>query len=472
MNQSELERQLRTELQGSSNWRERVQGGARQTPQPAPSWPTLNPLALYGLAGDTVKTIDLYTEADPVAVLVTFLIFFGSVIGRKAHVKVEFTHHYLNLFASLVGDSSKGRKGVSRSTAHYIFSRVDSDWANDRNTSGLSSGEGLIHAVRDQTIQSQPIKKDGRVIEYQDVITDQGVSDKRLNVTEEELSQALKMMAREGNILSATIRQAWDSGDLHPLTKNNPIRATGAHISLLGHITKDELLRHLDETEKANGFANRFIWFLVKRSKVIPNPTGTPQENLNPIIERLKAAVFFAQGQGEIKRDSEAEAVWAEVYPKLSEGKPGMVGAVIARAEAQVVRLACIYALLDLSPVVKVCHLKAALALWDYAEASAILIFGDNMGDPVADRIITALKQRGGLSETEIYNLFDRHNSKAVGRALDLLFQAGRIEPETLGDTGGRPKVVWKLCEESELSEKRGLSSLSSLNSQPIEGKA
>lgn len=457
MNPTELERQLRSESQRAGNGQENGQSGAKESiPQTAPSRLTLNASALYGLAGDAVKTIEPYTEADPVAVLITFLISFGSVVGRTAYFLVEYTHHYLNLFASLVGESSKGRKGVSKSTVKYMFRQIDDEWTKDRNTSGLSSGEGLIYAVRDPITKSEPIKEHGRVIEYQDVITDQGVTDKRLFIVEEELSQALKVMAREGNILSATIRQAWDSGDLHPLTKHNPIRATGAHISILGHITKDELLRHLDETEKANGFANRFIWFLVQRSKIIPNPTGTPQEKLNPIVRRLSEAVAFARNQGEMKRNAEAEAVWAEVYPKLSEGKPGMVGAVIARAEAQVMRLACIYALLHLSPVVKTCHLEAALAVWDYAEASALSIFGDNMGDPIADRIITALKQRGRLSETEVHDLFDRHNSKAVSRALDLLFQAGRIESETLGDTGGRPKVIWKLREKSEESEKRG----------------
>lgn len=314
---------------------------------------------------------------------------------------------------------------------------------------------GLIYAVRDPIIESQSIKEHGRVIEYQDVITDQGISDKRLFVLEEELSQALKVMAREGNILSATIRQAWDSGDLHPLTKHNPIRATAAHISLLGHITKNELLRHLDETEKANGFANRFIWFLVQRSKIIPNPTGTPQEKLTPIIERLKRAVAFAREQGEMKGNAETEAIWAEVYTKLSEGKPGMAGAVISRAEAQVMRLACIYALLDLSSVVKTDHLAAALALWDYAEASALAIFGDNLGDPVADKILTALKQSGGLSETEIRDLFGRHNSQGIDRALSFLYQGGQVTTATI-TTGGRPITIWRLCDQSDKSDQRG----------------
>jgi hypothetical protein len=94
-------------------------------------------------------------------------------------------------------------------------------------------------------------------------------------------------MTREGNILSITLRQAWDGDTLSPMTKHSPIKATGAHVSVIGHITREELLRHLTETEQCNGHANRFLWFLVERSQSIPNPTGTPKELLDPLIERL-----------------------------------------------------------------------------------------------------------------------------------------------------------------------------------------
>ena len=71
------------------------------------------------------------------------------------------------------------------------------------------------------------------------------------------------------------IPQAWDSGDLGTLTKNSSTRATGAHISLIGHITADELRRYLTQTEQANGFGNRHLWFCVKRSKELPHgPRG------------------------------------------------------------------------------------------------------------------------------------------------------------------------------------------------------
>ena len=47
------------------------------------------------------------------------------------------------------------------------------------------------------------------------------------------------------------------------------------------------------------------------------------------------------------ERTEAARQLWAEIYPELSEGKSGLVGALTARSEAQVLRLSCIYALLE-----------------------------------------------------------------------------------------------------------------------------
>ena len=73
-----------------------------------------------------------------------------------------------------------------------------------------------------------------------------------------------------------------------------------------------------------------------------------------------------------------------------------MFGAITSRAEAQVMRMACIYALLDQSVLIRKPHLEAALAVWGYAEDSARHVFGDATGDPVADQIRTALDQNPG----------------------------------------------------------------------------
>jgi hypothetical protein len=407
------------------------------------SRPTLDGAALHGLIGEIVEAIEPHSESDRVAVLSNVLVAFGNVIGPIPYFRVEHTRHHLNLFIAQVGETSKGRKGTGWSTPRRMFADIDPEWSESRVTGGLSSGEGLIYAVRDERYEKRPVREKGRVADYESVLVDEGVDDKRLMLIEEELSQALKVMAREGNILSAVIRQAWDGGNLNPLTKNNPIKATGAHISVIGHITRDELLRYLNATEQANGFANRFIWLTVYRSKCIPNPVGIPEETLFPLIERLRDRVEQARHVGEIRRDETAEQVWASVYPTLSEGQPGLIGAVLGRAEAQVMRVACLNALADGSSAVKVAHLSAALALWDYSVQSTTAIFGEMTGDTTADRIFATLTEAREMTETEIRDLFGRHKSAEIDLALSALMRSGKATAETV-TTGGRPKTIWR----------------------------
>jgi hypothetical protein len=253
----------------------------------------------------------------------------------------------------------------------------------------------------------------------------------------------LKQSARTGNILPATIRQAWDSGDLRNLVVMNPRRATGAHISVIGHISKDELLRQLTETDAANGFGNRFLWYCSRRSQLLPDGGGLPA--FGDIVGRLCASVAFAQSAGEIGRDAEARVIWHKVYGPLSEGKPGLLGSMIARAEAQAMRLAVIYAVLDCSPVVTKDHLLAGLAAWQYCEDSARYIFGERLGDPTADTILAALREhRDGLTRTQIYvELFGKHKpTEEIARALDSLLARHLVRVETV-ETRGRPAEVW-----------------------------
>jgi len=348
-----------------------------------------------------------------------------------------------------------GIKGTGWSTPRHLFKEVDPEWGSKRIKGGLSSGEGLIYEVRDNRIEKREIKTGDQKGQYEEYIADHGVEDKRLLCMEEEFSQALKVMSREGNILSPNVRAAWDGSRLSPMTKNNPIQATGAHISIIGHITRDELLRHLTSTEQSNGFANRFCWFFVQRARKIPDPQGCPDEELSPLIERLRDAVEFARKVGEVRRDQDTAGIWAEVYNELSEEKPGIVGAMIARAEAQAMRLACLYALFDQSELVRPEHLRAALALWDYSEKSTKFIFGELTGDPVVDRILAAIKQQGEVSETEIRDLFGRHKSVGeIDSALGALMRNGKAKPRVI-ETGGRPRTVWGLCDQSAKSDQR-----------------
>ena len=81
-----------------------------------------------------------------------------------------------------------------------------------------------------------------------------------------------------------------------------------------------------------------------------------------------------------------------------------MLGAITARAEAQTLRLALIYALLDGADEIDRVHIEAGLAVWDYCKASARFIFGDLTGDTTADAILRALRSAGatGMTRTEM----------------------------------------------------------------------
>jgi hypothetical protein len=402
--------------------------------------------AYYGLAGEFVRALEPHTEASPVALLIQLLVGFGNLVGRSAFFRVEADHHYTNENAVVVGASAKSRKGTSEGWVRRVLSACDPEWNKDHIASGLSSGEGLIWAVRDPIWKQEPIREKKRVISYQDVQADEGIADKRLYVVETEFAAVLKQFERDGNILSPVVRQAWDTGYLRTLVKNSPVRASGAHVSLAGHVTLEELRRYLSATEQANGFANRFIWLCVRRSRFLPEggDLAACELALAPVIEKLKAAAEFASKAGELRRDAEARGAWKEIYRELSSGKPGLLGAITSRAEAHVVRLESLYALLDLSTTVRGEHLEAALALWQFAEDSCRYIFGDATGDPEADAILQTLRSSPqGLTRTDINNLFGGHKPSAIiARALDSLLALGLVRREWQ-QTEGRSAEVW-----------------------------
>jgi hypothetical protein len=325
---------------------------------------------------------------------------------------------------------------------------------------GLSSGEGLIEVVRDAVMKEEKNKGTG---EFESTVVDPGVDDKRVLVIESEYARPLRAMGRPDNTLSAILRCAWDGTDLAIMTRKNPLRATSPHISLIGHVTVGDLRKHLNATEAANGFGNRNLYICAERSNVLPfgGDEVELRRALRPLQNDLKKTIERAGEQEpsgddvaerEFIFDKDARARWEKVYPVLSAGRPGLLGAVIARAEAQVVRLALVYALFDQSGefgargVIKLPHLEAALALWRYAEQSAAFVFGNALGDAEADEVLLHLKRAGtkGLSRTDIGTAVYGHHVSAAGlrRALGVLVRHGLAVMEERR-TAGRSVEIW-----------------------------
>jgi hypothetical protein len=413
------------------------------TPECAAAWPVPSPEAFYGLAGDVVRLIEPHSESDPMAVLSMFLAGFGNIIGPAAHFSAEAKNHPARVWPVLVGETAKGRKGSAWSNVKLILGRVDEHWMRECAKSGLSSGEGLIWAVRDPSTKKKT-KKDGA----EEVVMDDGVADKRLLTVEEEYSAVLKVADRQGNTVSDMLRRAWDDGNLATMTKNSPAKATGAHVTVIGHITKADLMKHLSQSDALNGFGNRFLFVAVKRSKPLPEGGALHTENLAPLVDRLKRAVDFARKSTLLVRTDAARELWAKVYRELSAGGHGLVGALTGRAEAQTMRLALLFALLDCRSEIDVPHLRAALAVWDYCERSARYIFGDSLGDKTADRILEELRanRKAGLTREQIRELFKGNvASGKIKAAFDELARLGlAYSTKEPSPRPGRPTTIWR----------------------------
>jgi hypothetical protein len=281
--------------------------------------------------------------------------------------------------------------------------------------------------------------------EGQEAIVDRGVSDKRLLIVEPEFAGVLAVTERGGNTISKLLREAWDRGDIRSMTKS-PQKATNAHISIIGHITKEELRSRLTLTDMANGFANRFLFALVKRSKVLPFGGDLSDNEIFELVQQLMTIIGDVNDKpARLTMTNEARTEWATLYAALTAEQGGLFGAIIARAAPQVIRLALIYALLDCANQVGAQHIKAATAVWNYCEASARAIFGETLGDDVADAILEALKAAGddGLPRNDLLNVFGRLCGRGrMSAALKLLTEKGMAYSRTIR-TKGRPMEMW-----------------------------
>ena len=239
-------------------------------------------------------------------------------------------------------------------------------------------------------------------------------------VVEPEYGRVLTVAGRDGSTLSEIIRSAYDSGRLRVMTRHHPLRATGTHISVIGHVTLDELRRKLSSTDAANGFANRFLFALVRRSKLLPHGGRLDPAALDRLADQVRLAVDRSAG-------------------------------------VQALRLSVVYALLDGSPAIQAEHVEAAVAIWRYAEASAVVIFGETLGDDVADRLLEALRDAfpSGLDATKQYDLFSRNvTAERLREARALLERRGLAVTITQPKDGpGRPSIISYAIMANEVNE-------------------
>ncbi|MCK9248995.1 MAG: YfjI family protein [Solirubrobacteraceae bacterium] len=439
--------------------------------------PTLAPEALHGPVGELVRVLAPTTEADEAALLTTALTMFGAMCGDGAHVRAGGDHRPA-LFTVVTGATSAARKGTSLTAITEAMRLGFGDELDRVVRRGIGSGEALIHAIRDPRVDRVPIY-DGKgetkrfTGEWREEPADPGASEKRALIEAEEFAALIAPTRRQGSTLSPKLREAWDGRKLEVGTKASPDIATGYHLAVLGHVTAEELQELIGSIDLANGLANRCLWVLSHRSQFLPEPPPFPAAQLDPIVRGLADAAQAARVAGDMVRDADARTLWADVYPMLERDRPGAMGKVCGRSSAQTLRLALIYALADQAAFIERPHLEAALAVWNYCEATAGVLFGSQSGQPLPDRILSALRAAGttGATRSTLHRALGNHASAHdLGTALERLAEDGLAVGRT-ERTGGRPSERWWTTdalherEVSEESERTPVTSLSSLRS-------
>jgi hypothetical protein len=334
---------------------------------------------------------------------------------------VESTVHHPRTSVVLVGATAVSRKGTSLDHCKRVFRMADEGWTKANFITGLASGEGLI----------------ARLAELPE-------GQRNVVLTDPEFGRTLTAAGRDGSILSHILREIYDSGHLESNTRKSPMRIDGVHAALIGHITAEEYRATLAAVEIANGFANREMPVCAKRRQRLAEGGSLSDSEFAGIGKQLNVALAFARQRRRMRRSDEARAPWKSWYDGVPD-EGGLLGAMTARAEAHVLRLSMIYALLDRSETIETVHLRAAIAFWDYAAASVRYVFGRSLGDRIADRILDELRLAypGWLTRDQIRNLFARHEpSDRLMAALESLERQG-LAARTVIKTGGRPEERW-----------------------------
>ncbi len=390
--------------------------------QPPAGFPVARSEMFHGPLGAAVKSIETYTEADPVGILGCLMAECSALIGRGPALNVSGLHVSARLFIMLVGPTSEGRKGTAGDNARTIVTMSGVERPAGFLQRGFASGESVVENLAT-------------------------LEDRRAMFRQDEMAGLLVAMNREGSTLSAVIRDLWDGVTIAHTTVAGHKEVEDAHVSVLGHITAEELRERLRPVDYANGLANRFLTLAVHRRQMV---AWTGPNSLDSICsaaaKKLGSSINSARVEKSYDLSDDAFDRWCEIYANAPS-----CSMLSARREPQLLRLALVYAVLDGSTTVEVCHLEAALAFWDYVVDSLAWAMPDAKRPAEPARTIEIrrlIEQAGtaGISCSDIGKFFSNHlDVKVRDAALAHLEKQGDVVKRIV-KTSGRNSTRYVLA--------------------------
>ena len=409
---------------------------------------------LYGLVGDVARAGGETTEANPFAIAANFMAFMACAIGRGPYMAVGNTWHHVLLFVLHIGRSGRGRKGDAVSLIGRIeraLRKLNEAATPQVHRGGLSTREGLVYLIHDGF-------KEGK----EEVPP---IHDKRLFVIESEFANVLAQSKRDGNTLSAALRDCFDGVSMRPATKTARLWATDPHAGITAAITPSELLGSMAARELTNGFANRFMPIWAERTKMVAFPIATRQEDVDALAVRVLEVLEFCGSERWTENDTmrielspDARKRYAKLYlGELNDNSAGeRINALIERRAPMLLRMAMLFALCDRKVIVEVHHIDAALAWVRYSVDSVKFIFASAADeadaaetDDTAQKIVIFLRDHGQATRSGITKeCFGGHTTKSrIDAALDELLKSNPpiITVESVPRPKGSPGTPTKI---------------------------
>jgi hypothetical protein len=193
---------------------------------------------------------------------------------------------------------------------------------------------------------------------------------------------------------------------------------------------------------------------MARRARSLPFGGKRRVEHFPKLVDELQRAIVWAEDRERvIDFDAETRKRWPTLYADLGRAEDGPLGAITDRAEAQVRRLALVYAALDRSSRIKLVHLRAALEVWRYCEDSAAFLFGRAVGDPFETRIMRLLGSGEWVARSRLAARLKDPPSYQLESALGGLRERGLIEMRRVA-TSGRPRSEYRACSATGAGER------------------
>ena len=379
-------------------------------------------LAYHGWFGEYRDLMAPTTEASDTFHLASALTVAGAMMGRSIWTGHVSDRLHANLYTMLIGKSGTSRKDTAMKRAtklpdHVMTTSTNLFAAPYALKTHYGSGERLV-----EDFQNNP----------------------NILWRATEATNIFTVIRRLSSTLGDRMIEAYDVPDfIENGVRNSPSRAEKPYLSLLTAIQPRRLAEYITTEDIVSGLANRIMFFPGSPKPPMANPPSVDSLAASRLYVRLHDAIKqygFGNGQlnPQLMTNDEAEARMSAWYLSQSEDEDEDRQSMRSRNQTFVRKIALIYAVSDASPVIRLDHIEAAIALveWQWQGVVRMLpTWGAQKESRIEQRIIEVIRKHGPfLTRRQIQSKCSNPSKWTTldfNRVFEGMEKSGQIERQT-----------------------------------------